>query len=243
MDGFLSAAACRLVVFTGKSKFPIHPKHLISEKVWFDKYLSKTDVLLDLGCGTGKYTIQAAKKVKQAVGVDIDQKLLSFGKELSQAKKIKNIKFLTADLNKRFPFDDDYFHKIICNDVLEHLNKRDFALKEIKRILRKDGLLFLVTDNPDNSWKKMQKKAGLFYYADSDHKYEYPKEEIIKKLEQLNFKIVSVSTVTYETPLKGFIDLSGGFSLTLYKKLRKWREKMNQKYPEETVGFRIVAKI
>ncbi len=126
--------------------------------------------------------------------------------------------------------------------VLEHLEKRNFALNEIKRVLKPGGFLFLVTDNPDTSWKRLQKSVGIFYYADPEHKYEYPKEEILAKLKSLKFKVLSADPVTYDTPLKGAIDLIGGVSLSLYKQLRKWREYMAQKHPQDTTGYKIIAK-
>jgi ubiquinone/menaquinone biosynthesis C-methylase UbiE len=243
MDSYLSAASCRLVYLTGKNKYPIHPKHLIPQKYWFEKYLNKNDLVLDLGSGIGQMSIAAARKSKKVIGLELDERSLEIARSNSTSLKIKNVIFTSQDLNKKLPFNDGYFNKIICSDVLEHLYKRDFALKEIKRVLKKGGTLFLVTDNPDNSWKRLQKSVGLFYYADPDHKYEYPREEILKNLNKLDFEVVSVEPVTYETPIKGWIDLTGGVSLSLYKRLRRWRDKMNKKYPEEAVGFRILAKL
>lgn len=240
----LSALSIRLVYLTRKAKVPIHPKHLIKKKEpWFKNYLSRNDSLLDLGCGTGTDMIKAAKIVRTAIGIDIDKRSLEIAQKLAKKAKQNNVKFLHVDLNKKLPFKDNSFHKIICSDVLEHLKRRDIALKEIVRLLKSNGVLLLVTDNPDTSWKKLLKKNGLFFYADHDHKYEYPIDEIISKLEAINFEIKSISSVTYDTPLKGFIDLTGGISLTVYKYLSKWKQKMLKKYPQDTAGYKIVAQI
>ena len=239
----LSAISMRLVQLTGKHRERIHPKHLIKSKIWYSSYLKKDDRVLDLGCGYAGTLIKVARQVKEAIGCDIDQNSLKASIEIANSKKISNLKFMTADANKKLPFKNGYFDKVICSDVLEHLNHRNFALLEIKRVLKKNGLLFLVTDNPNTSWKKLLKKNGLFFYADHDHKYEYPIDEIISKLEAMNFEIKSISSVTYDTPLKGFIDLTGGISLTVYKYLSKWKQKMLKKYPQDTAGYKIVAQI
>lgn len=238
----LSAISVRLTKLTGKSKYPIHPKHLILEKLWFEDQLKKDDKVLDLGCNAGQITLKAAKKVKAIVGLEVDAQLLEVAEGLFKESKLKNVKFLKSDANKKLPFKDGSFTKVLCSDVLEHLDRRDFAIKEMYRVLKKGGLLFLVTDNPNTTWKRIQKRYGLNYYADLDHKYEYPKEEILKALKKNNFEVLDVSTVTYNTPLAPFIDITGGISLSVYKNLRKWRTYMNRRFPNETTGYRITAR-
>ena len=147
------------------------------------------------------------------------------------------------DVNKKLPFKANFFDKVVVSDVLEHLDNRNLAINEVVRVLKNRGLLFLVTDNPNTSWKKLQKRHGLFYYADLDHKYEYPKEKILGILKSKKFSVLACKISTYDTPFKGVIDLIGGISLSLYKKLRNWRMKMAIKHPEDTTGFMIVAKI
>ena len=234
----------RLVYLTGKSKYPIHPKHLIKKgKLWYKNYLKSTDVILDLGCGTGRDLQIASRKVKKAVGVDIDEKQIRNATNEATLKKLSNIRFRVVDANKKLPFKDDSFDKVVVSDVLEHLDNRNLAINEVRRILKNRGFIFLVTDNPNTNWKKLQKSVGLFYYADRDHKYEYPKEEIINILKGEKFSILSCEVSTYDTPFKGAVDLIGGLSLSLYKKLSNWMKKIAIKHPENTTGFMIVAQI
>ncbi len=237
----LSAVSMRLVQLTGKHSYPVHPKHLIEDKVLYSKYLKKSDVVLDLGCGNRLNLLKIAKKIKKAIGLEVDTKLINLARSEAKTRSLKNVRFLVADANKKLPFDDAKFSKVICSDVLEHLNRRVFAIKEIRRVLIKSGFLLLVTDNPQTSWKKLQKSVGLFYYADKDHKYEYSKSEILKLLQKNKFNVKSVDYVTYDTPLRGIIDLTGGISLTFYKKLKSAREQLAKNFPQETTGFRIIA--
>lgn len=240
----LSALAIRLVFLTGKAKEPIHPKHLIKrEKTWFSSYLKKNDKIIDLGCGSGSDIIRSAKLVKDAFALDIDKKSLGIARNLARKANIGNLKFYHQDVNKKLPFLKNTFDKVICSDVLEHLKRRNKTLDEIKRILINKGLLFLVVDNPNSNWKKIQKKYGIFYYADPDHYYEYPKSEIINLLKSKRFKIVTVRPVTYDTPFKGFIDLTGGISLSLYKYFSTWKQLMLKKNPHDATGYKIVAQI
>lgn len=238
----LSALSIRLVTLTGKSTIPVHPKHLVKKnKLWFKSYLNSNDVILDIGCGSGTDLINCGKFVRKAVGLDIDKNSLSTANYLFKKSGLKNIKLLEHDANQKLPFKNNSFDKVICSDVLEHLKKRELALKEVKRVLKKNGSLFLVVDNPHTSWKKLLNAHGLFSYADPEHFYEYPLEKITKALKKKGLHIRSVSTITYDTPMKGFIDLIGGISLTLYKSLGQWKQKMVKKYPQETTGYKIIA--
>ncbi len=232
----------RLVKITGKSNEMVHPKHLINYKIWFADKLNKKDFVLDVGCGNGFTLIRLKSKIAKAIGVDVNPDLIKIANNLVQKRKAKNLRFIIMNANKRLPFKNKTFDKVICIDVLEHLEKRNFAIKEIARVLKNNGTLFLVTDNPDTSWKKLQKSVGVFYYADKDHKYEYTKSEIIGLLRRNQFDVISIDYITYDTPLKGLIDLVGGVSLAIYKELRHLREEMVKKFPQETTGFRIEAK-
>lgn len=48
-----------------------------------------------------------------------------------------------CDLNEFLPFESEQFDSILLSDVLEHIRKPEQLLKEIHRILHKDGVLIL----------------------------------------------------------------------------------------------------
>ncbi len=214
-----SAVAVRLTKITGKSKEPIHPKHFLTKKPWFTKFIERKDIVLDLGCGNGQNTIKAAKVAKRVIGVDIDGNLLKLAKKSVDRLSIKNIKFEKSDVEKKINFKNNSFNKIIFLDVLEHLNNRDQILKGIKRILKPHGMLFLCVPNSQTSWKKLQRSVGICSYIDSDHKIEYSEDEIRLLLKKYRFEIKHFSYGKFDTPFRGLFDIIGGISLSLYKKL------------------------
>ena len=236
-----SAIAVRLTKLTGKSEVPIHPKHFLTENPWFTDHISKKDVVLDLGCGNGQNTFKAAKKVKKVVGVELDDALLKIAKETATAKKLQNVSFEKADLEKRLKYKNNAFDKILFLDVLEHLINRDQILDEIKRVLKADGLLFLGVPNKETSWKKIQRSVGVCYYSDPDHKIEYSKRGITNLLKSHNFEIRHFDYGKFDTPFRGIFDIIGSISIPIYKKITKWREKKAKKDPIQASGFEIVA--
>ncbi len=83
--------------------------------------------VLDLGCGENKHRIAGA----EVIGVDIDPE--------SSADVI-------YDLNKLpWPFDNDEFHEVICQDILEHLEDLPSVMREISRISKRGSIVKIRT--------------------------------------------------------------------------------------------------
>lgn len=239
----LSALSLRLVYLTGKSKVPIHPKHIIrrESQVWYRKLLKKDMVVADIGCGSGQHMNSISKYVKKIIGLDYDDISLNIARKDAKNNSIKNAEFIKIDLEKKIPLKDKLIDLAILFDVLEHIVNRQKFLKEVFRVLKNEGVAIVVIPNNNTSWKRLQRKYGIFSYSDPDHKIEYTKKSIAKELTKARFKIKKITPVSFDTPWVGFIDLVGGISLTLYKKLSRWKQKMLKLHPEDCSGFQIVA--
>lgn len=49
--------------------------------------------------------------------------------------------------NEKLPFPNNYFDEVFSNNLFEHLKNPGFVLKEMYRVLKKGGMLVLITDN------------------------------------------------------------------------------------------------
>ncbi len=91
--------------------------------------------LLDLGCSLG-YTLQAASDLGlAATGVDISEHAVTFCRERGFRAELGTI--------DKLPFPDAAFQLVIVKHVLEHTAKPREALREIARVLKPGGGLFL----------------------------------------------------------------------------------------------------
>jgi len=61
---------------------------------------NQDDVVLDLFCGLGNFTLPIASKAGKVVGVEGDQPLVNHAKENAQLNNISNVEFYAADLSK-----------------------------------------------------------------------------------------------------------------------------------------------
>ena len=102
--------------------------------------------LLDLGCDEGTWTLELAKKIgtKQIYGIEIVE-------ERAKIARKKQINVKIANLNKKFPFEDNYFDVIHANQVIEHVPNIDHFVSEIYRVLKPQGYVIVSTENA-SSW-------------------------------------------------------------------------------------------
>lgn len=232
--------AIRLTRWTGKSREYVHPKHLLGETeehYWYLAYLAADATVLDVGCGHGMHAIKAAARSRWVAGVDANRDSLDVAVRASRALGVRNVGVIAGDVEEGLPVRSAGFDTVICLDVLEHVHKRDLLLGEIRRALKPGGVLLLAVPNRGTSWKRRLERAGLCSYSDPDHKIEYTLEELEEELGRNGFRIVRVHPTVYDTPLVGAIDVVGGLSLTLYRKLTEARRRLAWKYPEENAGF------
>jgi SAM-dependent methyltransferase len=235
----------RLVKYTGKSPHFIHPKHLVDAPWhdWYVDYLGSADMVLDVGCANGAHTVKAAAKAKRVVGIDYDVAQLKVATVTARRLGLDNVHLLAWDLTRAFPFPDATFDAALFLDVIEHLHPRLDVLREIRRMLKPEGRLLVSGPNRETTWRQRLRDAGLFAFQDPDHKVEYTRQEFVAELKAGGFVPEgSVLPVVYDTPWAGLIDAVGGLSLRLYARLARWKREAALRNPEESTGFRVVAR-
>lgn len=240
-------AAIRLTRWTGKSREPVHPKHLLpdtEDSYWYLAHVNAGDRLLDIGCGHAMHLTRAARRSAElSVGVDQDHAALSAGRRLCRAQGLATVRLVCTDAEAGLPFKSSRVDTVLCFDLLEHVTRRDALLGEIRRVLRPGGRLLLAVPNRETAWKRQLRRAGLCSFSDPDHKIEYSLPELAGELRRNGFCITSLSPSVYDLPLVGFVDLAGSLSLTLYRWLLDWRRRLAVRYPEEQAGWYAVCVI
>ncbi len=96
----------------------------------------KNKIVLDLGCGSGRYALSVYKRAKKVIGVDISEKMI----EIAMEKLTLNMstKFLVGDATS-IPFKNQYFDVIVSLGMFEYLKDPSLFLREINRILKFNG--------------------------------------------------------------------------------------------------------
>jgi len=124
----------------------------MKEVKWFiEKYITfnKKLKVLDVGCGNCRHLVPFAKNNCDCYGIDFSKNMLEQAKKYCNKENVK-IKLKKADMRK-LPFKDNYFDICLFVVSLHHLeNNREKALKELYRVLKKDGIALLAV------WNKWQ---------------------------------------------------------------------------------------
>lgn len=126
--------------------------------------LEKNSKILEVGCGTGAYTIEIAKNLgaSKMVAIDISPKIIKVAKEKTNSS---NVSYQVKSIY-RTGFNDNSFDIVFGFYVFHHLEPRK-AIEEITRIIKPGGLAFFCEPNMLNpvvylikSLKYLKSRAG-----------------------------------------------------------------------------------
>ena len=103
------------------------------------RILNKETVVLDLGCGSGRWSRYMSDKVKFIEAVDPSKAVVT---AVKLNRDLKNIRVTRAGVDN-IPFADNSFDLIVCLGVLHHLPKTAEALKKATEKLKPNGYFLL----------------------------------------------------------------------------------------------------
>jgi SAM-dependent methyltransferase len=115
----------------------------------FVKFLKKkkfdlSGKLLDLGCGTGRNSNFFAELGFSVCGFDISKTAIDVAKKTAIEKQLSSVNYGLKNIGVAFDFPDESFDLILdvtsSNSLNE--NERDVYIKEVYRLLKKDGYFF-----------------------------------------------------------------------------------------------------
>lgn len=94
--------------------------------------------ILDLGCGFGETAVFWAKKGALVEAIDISSESISIANKLAKRHKVSNRCNFQQMTAENLNYKNEYFDFVFGNGVLHHVELLP-SLKEIKRVLKKDG--------------------------------------------------------------------------------------------------------
>lgn len=135
-----------------------------TEFEYFKKYVQKNDEIADIGCGNGRL-LKILGENASYIGIDNNPRLLEEAK-----KRFPNAKFMYGEM-LRLPLFDSSKDIVFCIAALHHIPSKKYrlqALREMARILRRNGLLILMV------WNLFQKKHFMKIFKSAlSRKYDF----------------------------------------------------------------------
>ena len=132
--------------------------------------------VLDYGCGTGSYSIPAAKVVGESGNIyAADIHPIAIEKVSNKAKKrgLNNITTILTDCETNL--NENAIDRIILFDLFHNISDREKLLKELHRVLKPDGKLVVDDHHMDEDeiisgisknglFKCVEKKEKMYFF-------------------------------------------------------------------------------
>lgn len=167
--------------------------HFIKRKAIRDKvslidyWSGEKGSVLDIGSGTGDFLAEAKLQNWKAVGMEPSEK----AKSLAKRKGI-------CIIDTYAELEDNYFDVITMWHVLEHVPDLEFQIKELKRLLKPDGVIFIAVPN----YKSYDARHYGKFWAAYDvprHLWHFSKTTMQKLFAQENLKLVKILPMWFDS--------------------------------------------
>lgn len=130
--------------------------------------------ILDLGVGSGFLSFGLAKRFPgvSIIGLDIVEKALEKNRDRALKEGISNVTFTSYD-GMEFPFEEGAFDLVITRYALHHFPDIQRSIKEVRRVLKAGGYLFISDPTPNDNdverfvdaYMQMKKDGHIKFYS------------------------------------------------------------------------------
>ena len=144
--------------------------------------------VLELGCGSGKNTEWLITRANKLVGLDFSASMLNLARNKITSKKVT---FINADLNEKWPVNNNSFDLITINLTLEHIEILDHIFNSMFMKLTKGGKCFVCELHPKKQLagsKARFEENGTEIVLDV---FQHSEQDYIQSAEKAGFNLLS----------------------------------------------------
>ncbi|MFI0433789.1 MAG: class I SAM-dependent methyltransferase [Candidatus Nanopelagicales bacterium] len=154
--------------------------------------VSADDVVVDVGCGDGRKLGFCAKRGAHVIAVDIDAEALELAREEVSDTPARVVEVHEARA-EALPIADGTATRVICSEVLEHVDDPRVVVAELVRVAA-PGALILATC-PDPLHEQMQSHiAPASYFEKPNHIRRIERDELASWFREAGLQIVEQDT-------------------------------------------------
>jgi len=148
--------------------------------------------ILDVGCGLGYFTNMLSSNGTICTGIDLDKECIDYCQENMRGK------YQVADVTK-LPFLDNSFDKVLCTEVLEHIQENGVVLDEIVRVTQNHSIVVVSTPCSNGIFKGLFKRIGHSNIENNSREFHHHKGYTEKSLGELLIRHNILPVETYYT--------------------------------------------
>lgn len=115
---------------------------------WLRRHLSSGPLkTLEAGCGSGAFTLYAAKLGNQALGISFDERNMRVAADRARLLRLDGAQFIVGDLRKlnEYSVTLGKFDQIICFETIEHILNDQKLIDDLAALLWPEGKILLTT--------------------------------------------------------------------------------------------------
>lgn len=151
-------------------------------------YLNKDMEVLELACGSGQLSFSLSKYTKSWLATDFSEQMIIEAKKRGQ---YDNLAFEKADATA-LSYANEKFDCVLIANALHIMPNPDYAMKEIHRVLKPDGILFAPTFLWKEGKQRKIKKTFMSIFGFKMYQ-EWNKEQFEKFVEEQGFSVVEMN--------------------------------------------------
>ncbi len=125
--------------------------------VWCAARPKTGETALDVGCGTGNYSLALARKGLTVTGVDVSSDMLAAAER--KVRGLESVRFMRADATA-LPFAPESFDLVLSVTAFEFVKDPARAVSECWRVLRPGGRLVVAWIAGGGAWADMYEQAA-----------------------------------------------------------------------------------
>jgi len=161
--------------------------------------LKRGETAIDIGCGTGNYSIELAKRGIDVTGLDDSEEMLSRARIKAGNERLR-IDFLRADA-LALPFPDASFDLVLSVSALCFMKDPQGAIVEMRRVLRPGGRVVIGSLNRWSPWALARRVKGLFRETIYNTAAFTTPRELESALARAGFEAVKVKACLFFLPV------------------------------------------
>ncbi|MHB1326253.1 MAG: class I SAM-dependent methyltransferase [Thermoleophilia bacterium] len=154
---------------------------------------------LDIGCGTGAFTLELARRGANTTGVDQSESMVSLARSLAAQDGLQ-VGFTVADA-EALPFPDGEFDLVIAVTVLCFAADPGRLLRESLRVLKPNGRLVLGELNSLSPWAWWRRAKRRFVKSGFAGARFFSPKELQALLRENGFQVSQLRTLLYFPPV------------------------------------------
>lgn len=150
--------------------------------------------LLDVGCGTGNVLCRLVNGKRELYGIDLSERMVEECK-----KRMGGDAYIKMADAEHIPYEDNTFDTLVCNASFHHYPHAVEVLREMKRVLKDGGKLFIGEGHIIQPFRILMNFS--FRFSNSGDFHSYGKHELIGILKTNGFQVSEVKRTSNHTML------------------------------------------